>query len=268
MSIDRDKVLVADAAFDFPLHNLPRECAVVLRYIGREGETPHIVDQAAIDHIRGSGFAFAPIWTPTNRVFSQQLGAQAAGEMVAALGRYKLLGTEPVFLDIEEHVYAADPHGCMAGVEAWQRGMHAAHHVQAYAYLPGAAATQWVADWVGQAPHHFAPGVIGVQYVGSGPSHGQYDLSVFARTVFAPLLDHRRTAPPKAGTDQQWLVDQLARVQSNLAKLIRAESADVQGVVKAGAVGNVNALADAIVTKLGPRLAGDLAAELAQRLAR
>jgi hypothetical protein len=289
LSVDRDKVLAADAAYPFPLTHLPNDCTVVLRYVGRKGETPYLVPVDEVEAIRKAGKAWAPIWTPTNTVFSHQLGLQAGNEMAATLRGYPLLGPEPVFLDIEQHVYAADPRGCMAGVGAWQATMHAAGHVQAYAYLPAAAQTQWVADWVNVAPHHFAPGVIGVQY--AGPQHGgEFDLSVFARSVFQPLFDAQKGNPVAlTADDKKWLVAQLASVQSHLGDRMSAYQWDNSKAAKephanvhlsakldqvlallqsGGAAGvDVTKLADALVTRLGPRLSGDLAANLAKRLA-
>lgn len=289
VSIDPDKVLVADAAYDFPLADLPKGTAAVLRYVGPPDGTPHIVSVGQVEAIRRAGMVWAPIWTPAARVLSHQLGLQAGNGMVAALKAYPLLGPEPVFLDVEKHVYDADPAGCRAAVAAWQSVMHLAGWSQAYAYLPSEANSQWVADWVDVAPHHFAPGVIGVQY--QGAVHGdEYDLSVFARTVFQPLIDAQKGSPLSLTTsDKQWMVDQLALVQHNLgAKLsayqwdndkahaepaanvhLAAKLDQLLALVQAGHSGTVDtaALAKALSAALGPSLADDLARELSRRLA-
>lgn len=288
-TVDRDKVLVADAAYDFPLSHLPRGVSAVLRYVGSPTGTPHLVSLDAVAAIRAAGYAWAPIWTPDAAVFTRQLGLQAGNGMVDALRRYSLLGPEPVFLDIEKHVYDAAPESCMAGVSAWQNVMHQHGHQRAYAYLPAEAGQQWVADWVNVAPHHFAPGVIGVQYAGA--VHGdEFDLSVFSRSLFQPLLDAQKgSAVALTDSDKKWLTDQLAAVQDNLARQARAYQWDnmasapqphankhldakldqVLARLSGAGAGPVDpaALADAIVARGGPQLAALVADLLSRRLA-
>lgn len=281
-------MLVADAAYPFDYSRLPHGVAWVLGYVGQPGCTPHVWEQWEIDRVHAAGLGWAPIWTPPQGAFSSEAGKQAGNGMVQALSRLKLPAGLPVFLDIEQGSYAADPAGARAGVGEWQAVMHAHGHRQAWAYLPGYAQTQWAADWVGTAPQHFAPGVIGVQYAGQ-VDHGRYDLSVFTDSVFAIAPSPSpEVAMTLNSADKTWITEQLGTVQTNVLNFLhgltaddwaghphpwalthladqltelRAELAKVNGGTVEAAV-----LANQIAALLGPHLAGEVADVLALRL--
>lgn len=282
-------VLVADAAFPFDYARLPHGVHWLLGYVGQPACTPHIWEQWEIDKAHAAGLGWAPIWTPPQAAFSAQGGRQAGNGMVQALSRLKLPAGLPCFLDIEQNSYAADPAGARAGVAEWQAIMHDNGHPQAWAYLPGYASTQWAADWVGTAPQHFAPGVIGVQYAGN-VDNGRYDLSVFSDTVFAP-------PPPIPGTaamtlnqaDKVWIAEQFGTVQTNVLNFLHGLSddgwkghphpwalthladqlAELHTQVAKISPGTTEAavLANQIAALLGPHLAVEVADLLAHRLA-
>jgi hypothetical protein len=215
-------VMAADAAFPFDYTRLPHGVRVVMGYTGQPGCTPHVWTQSEVAAAQAHGLTWVPIHTPPQGALYPNSGTQAGDLMVAELTHYQLPAHVPVFLDVERASWDKNPAGARAAVADWQAVMHAHGHPQAWAYLPNLAGSQWVADWVGQAPQHFAPGVIGVQYAGNVDG-GRYDLSVFDASVFAQPV--APVAPkPTALTlaDQEWLVSQLTKVQANLGAKLSA----------------------------------------------
>lgn len=208
--------LAADAAYPFDYSRLPHGVSVVMGYTGQQGCTPHVWTETEVKAVQATGRTWVPIHTPPQTGLTPDMGKQAGNLMVSELRRYQLPPHAPVFLDVERASWDANPAGARAAVSDWQAVMHAAGHTQAWAYLPSIAQTQWVADWVGAAPQHFAPGVIGVQYAGNVDG-GRYDLSIFAASVFAPQAAPVVAKPlPLTVADQEWLVEQLTKVQDNL----------------------------------------------------
>ena len=215
-------VLAADAAFPFDYGRLPHGVSVIMGYTGQQGCTPHIWTEDEVKAAQATGRTWVPIHTPPQTGLTPDLGKQAGNLMVAELRRYQLPPHVPVFLDVEHSSWAANPAGARAAVADWQAVMRADGHPQAWAYLPAQAQAQWVADWVGAAPQHFAPGVIGVQYAGNVDG-GRYDLSVFSAEVFAPPPPPPTPKPTSLTVgDQEWLVAQLTKVQANLAAKLSA----------------------------------------------
>lgn len=282
-------VTVADCAYPFDYGRLPAGVPVVLGYVGSPTGTPHVWDQAEVDAVRATGRVWAPIWTPPDAVLSAQLGRQAANGMIAALARYRLTGAEPVFLDVEQSVYAANPGTATEAVAAWTAAMHAAGHPQAWAYVPARAGFGWAADWTGRPPAAVPFGCVGVQYAGQLDG-GRYDLSIFAPEVFAGLLATAGKGPDVLDTtDKAWITGQLNTAVRQIGAAMSAyqwDNAPHQAEPNANvhimaAVNEVRAtlaqlapaalpvdqLAAELQAKLGPALAADLAANLAARLA-
>lgn len=282
-------VTTADCAYPFAYDRLPAGVDVILGYVGSPTGTPHVWDQAEVDTVRATGRVWAPIWTPPDPALTAQLGRQAGNSMAAALGRYRLTGAEPVFLDIEQHVYAADPDGATQAVAAWTAVMHGAGHRQAWAYVPARAGYGWAANWTGTPPAAVPFGCVGVQYAGNVDG-GRYDLSVFTGDVFAPLLATiGKGTDVLDTTDKAWIEatintaikgvrtilsayqwDNLADYpEPYAAKHLHELLAKIDATVTqlAPAAVPVDQLAAALETRLGPKLAADLAANLARRLA-
>lgn len=281
-------VLAADSDHIADLGTLPHGCTVVLGYVGQPLCTPHVWTAEEVQAVRATGRAWAPIHTPPGGAFGVDAGRRAGALMVQELTRYKLYGTEPVFLDIEHASWAINPAATMAGVREWQAVMHAHGHKIAHAYLPWQAGTGWGANWVSFVPASIPEGYAGWQYDHSHPGR-HYDLSVFRPEVFAPLFDSMRSHPMNLDHDAQaFIVAQLTKVQDNLHKILwayydnpdeehphpysqRDLSAKLDRLqaevakLSAGPV-DVPTLADALAAQLGPRLAADLVAELAARL--
>jgi hypothetical protein len=215
-------VMAADAAYPFDYSRLPHGVSVVMGYTGQPGCTPHVWTEAEVAAVQHTGRTWVPIHTPPQTGLTPDMGKQAGNLMVEELKHYKLPEGCPVFLDVERASWSANPAGARAAVADWQAVMHAHGHPQAWAYLPTLAGAQWVADWVGQAPQHFAPGVIGVQYAGNVDG-GRYDLSVFAASVFAPPVVPPAPKPaPLTMPDQAWIVAQLNKVQANIGGKLSA----------------------------------------------
>lgn len=281
-------VLVADTDAPTDWATLPHDCGIVLGYVGQPLCTPHVWTEAEVQAARDHGLAWAPIHTPPGGPFGAAAGARAGALMVQELTRYKLFGTEPVFLDIEHASWAADPRAAMTGVRTWQSVMHDHGHPQAYAYLPWEARTGWGANWVSFRPTSLPDGYVGWQYDHSHPGR-HYDLSVFRADVFAPLLDSMKGGPMALDHDAQaFIVAQLTKVQDNLHQILWAYYEDpagprqhpyanrhvierldhLQAEVAKLSIGPVDVatLAADLAAQLGPRLAADLATELANRL--
>lgn len=285
----RDLYLAADAAYPFDYSRLPRRVKIFLGYVGSELGTPHVWSQAEIDRVRAAGRVWVPIWTPAADVLTEQLGRQAANEMIAALAGYHGLTGCPVFLDIEQHVYAADPAGAKDAWQAWQQVMHGHGHSQAWPYLPGYVGYGWAANWTGTRPKSLPAGLIGWQYQGHVDGD-RYDLSVVRRRVFDPWIATQEGADmPLDAAAQKFIVDQLQAVQDTVLARLRGIyhdgweghphpaalvhlRADLERLLDvAGAPGTPGpdpaALAEKIAAALGPDLAERLADELHRRLA-
>lgn len=281
-------LLAADAAYPFDYRRLPRGVAAILGYVGHPDGTPHVWTASEVRAARASGRLWAPIWTPPAAVLNEQLGRQAADEMLTTLARYPLLGREPVFLDIEQHVYAAAPAGALAAAKAWAQTMTGHGWPYAVPYLPHQAGTGWAANWTGRRPDTLPAGLTGWQYAGELDGD-RYDLSVFRPAVFAPLQAAMKGHPVQLDTqDQAWIVAQLDKVRDQIMLRLNGIAYDGEPGVKHGnALSHVHADVRAILAKvdappaaswtvadlarqltadLGPTLARDLAVELGKRL--
>lgn len=283
-------VLAADCAFPFDYSRLPHGVSVIMGYTGQPGCTPHVWTPDEVRAAQATGRTWVPIHTPPQGELARDAGKWAANLMVEELKRYPIRKDTPCFLDIERASWDANPAVARACVADWQAGMHAAGHPQSWAYLPSIAETQWVADWVGQAPQHFAPGVIGVQYAGN-VDHGRYDLSVFAASVFATSTTTTtgETMTLNA-TDKAWVVGELETVQRNVQHMLQAINWDndkahpqphalahldskldeLLTAAHNGAPGgvDVHALATELARVLGPVLGTDVVVSLGKALVR
>lgn len=265
-------VLAADAAFPFDYSRLPHGVHVVMGYTGQPGCTPHVWTEQEVQAVQDTGRTWVPIHTPPQTGLTPDMGKQAGNLMVTELARYKLPAHVPCFLDVEHASWAANPAGARAAVADWRAVMQSHGHPQAWAYLPAQAETQWVADWVGQAPDHFAPGVIGVQYAGNVDG-GRYDLSVFASSVFTQPVPPPAPKPvPLTIPDQEWLVAQLRQVQANLGgKLSAYVWDDDKAHPEPVALVHLSAKLDQLIklhdtAPIPPTQVHELAAELAKAL--
>lgn len=270
-------ITAADAAFPFDYTRLPSAVTVVLGYVGQPYCTPHVWTPDQVAAVRNHGKLWAPIHTPPQVPFTEQLGLQAGNLMLQELEKVPLLGAEPVFLDIERSSWEPNPSATMAGVRAWQSVMHAHGHPQAHAYLPWAAGDGWGANWTGAKPAAIPVGYVGWQYQGNADG-GRYDLSVFLPSVFQDLINQSKGFPMNLDAEaQKWIVDQLNRVQHNLwqdmhnyhwgtgtpeqephanVHIHQAVTDLAAAVAKLGTGGvDVTALANALAAKLGPDLA-------------
>lgn len=281
--------LVADCAYPFDYSRLPRGVAVILGYVGSLTGTPNVWTQPDVDQVRATGRAWCPIWTPAAAVLSAQLGLQAGNEMLAALAGYDGLAGCPVFLDIEQHVYAADPAGAKHAWRAWQDTMHAGGHPVAWPYLPLAAGYGWRADWTGTRPKVLPAGIAGWQYEGHVDAD-RYDLSVFDHSVFTGWISQSGgAAMPLSKDDRKFIVEQCQSVQDNVLARLRGiyhdgwdghphpaalthladQLADVGKAVAGLPAAGIDPghLAGLIAAQLGPDVAKAVADELHRRLA-
>lgn len=279
----------ADAASPFDYGRLPGHVQVVLGYVGESGETPHVWSTGEVADVRTAGLAWCPIVVPAQRALAAEDGTRAARVMLDALPQYGYGKGGPVFLDIERSSFDASTSGAAHAARTWRAGMAAGGYPDAYVYWPRSSSFTWLPAWTGTAPKRLPTGCVGVQYAG-GVDGGRYDLSAWDPSVFASV-----TASPPGGimmlskADQVFLVDQLGKVQQNLADMIQALHVgkggkhdweanvgavlrEVRAIAKATTAGglsnvDIGELADELAGKLGPALAGQLAAELSRRLA-
>lgn len=278
----------ADAAYPFDYELLPPRVRVVLGYVGESGETPHIWSTQEVAACRAAGLTWCPIIVPPQRALTRTDGIRAAQAMARALPQYGYGKGGPVFLDVERGSYDADPAGARDAVYAWRAGMRRAGWPDAYAYWPGVGVFTWCPDWTGHRPDTLSDGVAGVQYAHADDDH-PYDRSVFHPAVFPTVTPTGKDPAMQLDKDDQaWLVEQLGQVQANLdahlsalhhgkagrwdyaanlveiSKAVRA--AGVPGTPAATVTADTARIAAAIADALGPRLAGQVAAELSRRL--
>jgi hypothetical protein len=206
----------ADAAEPFDYALLPKGVSVVLGYIGQAGETPHVWSTAEAGHARKTVGAWAPIWVPPQGAMRAEDGHVAGVAAVQALRQYDYPEHGPVFFDVEEHSYAANPAGALAAVEAFRQAVHAHGSYVGIGYLPAAAKQGWVAHWVKRKPATLPVSIAGQQWTNAKPGQ-PFDLSVFHPSVFAALTDPPKVDPvPTEAVTQQYLVDQLRILQGNI----------------------------------------------------
>lgn len=283
-----DFVHVADCAYPQDWVILPDNVTVVLGYIGQDGATPHVWTMADIQTVEDAGLLWGAIWTPPQAGFDPNVGAAAGNGMVAALERISYPVAAPVFLDIEQHTYATDPHTVLAGVAAWQHAIAARQTGQAIPYLPAAAQRGWIADWVGVAPVRLAAGVVGVQYAGR-LAGDRYDLSVVDPAALAGLAHFTRGNVMTFDKDEiNWLqtnvVSKITNLHAALDRMysdhdtaaprpyamrhIKADTAAILADLAKSATASVDTakVAAAIAADLKATLGTDVAAELGKRL--
>lgn len=284
-----DLVLVADSAFPFDYSRLPSDVVCQLGYVGQLHETPHVWTADEVAHARQAVGAWAPIWTVPPSGFTVDVGKQAGNGMASALTALNYPHDGPVFLDVEHKTWAENPSRAMDAVAAWTETMAAHRWPNAHAYLPLAAGKGWLAHWTGIRPTSLPAGAVGLQYI-NALDGDRYDLSVFDRSIFTPLLTTGDN--PMANldaADQKWITDQLIAVQTNVLNHIEGmwyngwtghpnevnlsaintmvkHLTTVANAPSTGGV-DVSALASALGTALGPQLAGAIAVELSKRLA-
>lgn len=281
-------VLTADAAFPFDLTTLPKGVSVVLGYVGQLHCTPHIWTADEVAKVRTHGYQWAPIWVPPVGMFTRELAEQAMNGMSDALVGYDYPAAGPVFLDIEEHVYALAPETTVAACRTWEAGMVARGHSAAVAYLPGAANHGWRAKWDNVRPTMLPDYLQGWQYSGEDAG-GRYDLSVFRPEVFTALTGGTTEGGTVAAdVTQAWITAQLKQLQENVFQVLNghynntweghqftnsqtAIMGEVQAVLAkvdglgSGAV-DVAALAAELSKAIAPVIAADVLNGLAERL--
>lgn len=280
---------VVDAADPFRYTDLPHDVVAVLGYVGLPGCTPHIWTHGEVKAARKAGLLWAPILTTPQRALQGHEGVSAAVAMAKVLPGYGHRPGWPVFLDVERGVYDANPTGAAAYVAAWRAGMARAGWPDAFVYWPHPTAYTWLPDWTGLRPDTLPGPVAGVQYAGNAGG-GRWDESVFAPHVFARMIANRKDGTVALTTaDKAWLVKQLGQVQANLDAHLQAIKSGVGGkwgyttnldTIMAAVLANkpgapagpggtvdVHTLAADLAAALGPGIAGQVAAELARRLA-
>lgn len=283
-----DLVSVADAAVPFDYGNLPAEVVAVLGYVGQSGAADHIWSTQDAAAARKAVGAWAPIWVPPQDLFGRDEGARAAAGMIAVLPQYDVGSDCPVFLDVERGTYDAHPADVAAGIDRWYTGMTDAGYTNAHPYAPKDYGKGWIADWVTAQPTSLPADWVGQQWAG-GAHGGEYDLSVFRRDIFAPILNGNGGGDMALDKDDKaWIVKQLETFQGSVVthvdKLHNGGSGagawprnvvsvydavaelrkEVAGLSSGGV--DTEALAHALATALGPDMAAEVVAALGKRL--
>lgn len=283
-----DLISVADAAYPFDYAELPSGVVAVCGYVGQSGETPHVWSTQEADAARKAVGAWAPIWVPPQGVMTADTGVHAAAELAGVLGQYGVPADSPMFFDIEEHSYEASPAGARSAASAFVASMarHGCHN--AWPYVPLAMGKGWVAHYVGAPPRRLPKGYAGLQWTNKGHG-GTFDLSVFHRSVFAPILNNDKdSAMPLDKADKTWIAAELTHMQDNILGRIDAlhggKGGGVTWSVNLHSVNaeviavhhaltdapvtpvDVTALADRLAITLGNDVAAQVVAELGKRL--
>lgn len=284
-----DLVDVADTAFPFDYAKLPAGVVAVGGYVGASAETPHIWSTVEADEARRAVGAWFPIWVPPQGLMTDTTGRVAAAGMIATLPQYQVGKDCPMFLDVERSSADASLSGARDAISAFVFHMREAGYTNAHGYNPITIMGGWIAHYIESKPTHLAAEDAGWQWTNKGDG-GLFDLSVFHRDIFAPILSDTNKGDDVLDTaDKQWIVDQLAHGQTNVLNRIDALHSGKGGstdwpvnvhavydeLVKVSATlsilgepgGDARALAAAIADSLGPALAAQVATELSKRLA-
>ena len=171
-------IVAADAATPPHLALLPKNCTVMMAYVGQAGYTPHVWTAAECQHYRDAGMKVWPIWVPPQDNFAGQYPNDAAVALHLACQACGIPKLSPVFLDIEQHGWADNPTDAGRYLAQWKVAMTRLGYRHPFGYLPLAAGRDWVAHWTGSPPDRLPPGWVGQQYA-NDMAAGAYDLSVF-----------------------------------------------------------------------------------------
>lgn len=181
------------------LAGLPAVIRVVCGYVGAPDTTPHVWTPDDAQAVRATGREWWPIWVAPVRALTANDGLTAGQAMARVLPFYSLPPSTPVFYDVERTAWDADPAGANLAIAAWQQVMRTAGHARAYAYRPAGTGPGWQADWTDVRPGSLPPGVVGIQWSGSGSL--DYDRDVFDAALLQPPAP-----PPADGEDSIMLM--------------------------------------------------------------